>query len=187
MWTYIGCPRTTDKYFFMEKVTLVGVLDQLNTDHVWGRAHCRACLFYAYTCVKMSDTTDLTIEFLKKHVITVWPQRPYSPDLARATWLFPKHKKTLRWITFVSTQEVQNAFFREVGVLQHLSKMAGMMGLCIDEGMQYSEKEKNWINRKWGIRFLVVLFSVVFGQPSNLLFCKRLPIFLGVHTIRHLF
>ena len=52
----------------------------------------------------------LRLDLFAENAIQVLPHRAYSPDLARATLLFPQVKKQLREITFDSPKGATSAY-----------------------------------------------------------------------------
>lgn len=92
-------------------------------------------------------TSKETTEFMAKAGIKTYPHPPYSPDLAPSDfYLFPKLKKQLAGLRFVSDQEVKS---QTEGVLQELSKNGLMEAFeawskrcdkCIEMQGSYVEK-----------------------------------------------
>ena len=73
-------------------------------------------------------------EFLTKHEKTVFPQPPYSPDLAPADFfLFPQLKSSLKGRRFQTIEETEENWTRDWK--KHWER-------CIKSGREYFEGDK---------------------------------------------
>jgi len=78
----------------------------------------------------------MVIEFKAKTATNTIDQTPYSPDLAHATFLFPKLKLLLRGTRFESIEEIKRKSWLELKSLQKastkdVSKNGKNAGKCV--------------------------------------------------------
>jgi len=100
-------------------------------------------------CASSSDASLLIHEFLTKHETTVFPQPPYSPDLAPVDFfLFPKWKSSLKGRRFQTVEEIEENLIRDLrAVPQNIfqdgfQKWKKRWERCIKSGGEYFEDDK---------------------------------------------